>query len=497
MNQKKEKNMKFIILIFAYLSTCVAYGQWQQEGNIILGGNGSEGFGWSTSLNRDGTIVSVGIRYSDGNGNNSGGVKIYEKINEVWTQVGNSIFGEASMDESGYSIALNDVGNIIAIGALKNDNNNFDAGHVRVYENINGAWTQIGNDIDGVFFQESSGIVSINGAGNIVAIGAPNSAGLDGRAKIYENVSGQWVQIGTDFVGEITDHLFGVSVSLNRNGNIVAIGGSGFSGTHRGYASVFENINGTWVKIGSNILGAQEEDNFGIDVSLNEAGTILAVGANYGGQLNGTDPGHVRIYENINGMWTQIGNDIDGEASFDLFGNTVALNGDGTIVAIGANNQDGNGNDSGSVYVYKNMSGTWTLIDQNIYGEESSNSGQDVSINSNGDTIVIAANGYDDAMGNSNIGAVRVYSNPSLLSLKQFDDNLVTMYPNPVKDHLKIISNSIITNISIKDINGRLLKDVTVNSVTFNADLSYLPIGMYFLEIQSGKSKEIKKIIKN
>ena len=33
---------------------------------------------------------------------------------------------------------------------------------------------------------------------------------------------------------------------------------------------------------------------------------------------NGTDAGHVRIYKNINGTWTQQGSDIDGEAAADV-----------------------------------------------------------------------------------------------------------------------------------------------------------------------------------
>jgi hypothetical protein len=32
---------------------------------------------------------------------------------------------------------------------------------------------------------------------------------------------------------------------------------------------------------------------------------------------NGTNAGHVRIYKNINGTWTQQGSDIDGEAAGD------------------------------------------------------------------------------------------------------------------------------------------------------------------------------------
>ena len=35
---------------------------------------------------------------------------------------------------------------------------------------------------------------------------------------------------------------------------------------------------------------------------------------------NGSNSGHVRIYENIGGSWSQIGQDIDGEAAGDHSG---------------------------------------------------------------------------------------------------------------------------------------------------------------------------------
>ena len=56
-----------------------------------------------------------------------------------------------------------------------------------------------------------------------------------------------------------------------------------------------------------------------------------------------TDAGHVRIYENNNGTWTQIGSDIDGEGSSDYSGWSVSLSADGSVVAIGAPTNDGGG----------------------------------------------------------------------------------------------------------------------------------------------------------
>jgi surface protein len=51
--------------------------------------------------------------------------------------------------------------------------------------------------------------------------------------------------------------------------------------------------------------------------------------------------------------WDRLGVDIDGEAANDLSGYSVSISGDGTIVAIGANNNDGTGSNAGHVRVYK------------------------------------------------------------------------------------------------------------------------------------------------
>ena len=48
-----------------------------------------------------------------------------------------------------------------------------------------------------------------------------------------------------------------------------------------------------------------------------------------------------------------MGSDIDGEAAGDFSGFSVSISSDGTIVAIGAYGNDGNGNAAGHVRVYE------------------------------------------------------------------------------------------------------------------------------------------------
>ncbi|MCD4663899.1 MAG: hypothetical protein K8R68_01435, partial [Bacteroidales bacterium] len=62
---------------------------------------------------------------------------------------------------------------------------------------------------------------------------------------------------------------------------------------------------------------------------------------------------HVRIYQNNGGTWTQIGADIDGEATNNQSGYSVSLSSDGSVVAIGTPFNDGNGFWSGHVRIYR------------------------------------------------------------------------------------------------------------------------------------------------
>ena len=57
-----------------------------------------------------------------------------------------------------------------------------------------------------------------------------------------------------------------------------------------------------------------------------------------------------------NAQWTQVGQDIDGEAAGDRSGQSVSISSDGTRVAIGAFKNDGGGIDAGHVRVLEKHS---------------------------------------------------------------------------------------------------------------------------------------------
>jgi len=122
------------------------------------------------------------------------------------TQLGSDIDGEAAGDWSGNSVSMNSAGDRVAIGAPNNDGTWDPFGHVRVYEYSSSSWTQLGSDIDGEAAGDWSGnSVSMNSAGDRVAIGGPYNDGTDtnaGHVRVYEYSNNSWSQLGSDIDGE-------------------------------------------------------------------------------------------------------------------------------------------------------------------------------------------------------------------------------------------------------------------------------------------------------
>jgi len=116
---------------------------------------------------------------------------VYTLTNNMWTKTGGDIDGEAAVDYSGFSVAMSADGSRVAIGANKNDGNGSDSGHVRVYTLTNNAWTQTGGDIDGEAAGDETGrSVAMSADGSRVAIGATGNDGTpgvnSGHVRVYE-----------------------------------------------------------------------------------------------------------------------------------------------------------------------------------------------------------------------------------------------------------------------------------------------------------------------
>ena len=224
------KHYTRILTLFLFIS--FAFSQ-TQLGSDIDGEAAGDNSGTSVSMNATGDRVAIGAYSNDGTGSNAGHVRVYE-YSSSWTQLGSDIDGEAVYDFSGVSVSMNSAGDRVAIGASGNDGTGNLAGHVRVYGYSNSSWTQLGSDIDGEAAVDYSGqSVSMNSAGDRVAIGAYNNDGTAsnaGHVRIYEYSISSWIQLGSDIDGEAELDNSG-TVSMNSAGDRVAIGAGSNDGT--------------------------------------------------------------------------------------------------------------------------------------------------------------------------------------------------------------------------------------------------------------------------
>jgi hypothetical protein len=385
-----------------------------QLGNDIDGETAGDEFGGSVSVSKNGKYMVVGAMYNDGNGSNSGHVRVYEYSSGSWSQLGSDIDGETAGDRSGSSTAISDNGTIVAIGAKLNDGGGSNFGHVRVYEYSSGSWSQLGSDIDGEAINDYSGeSVSLSGDGSVIAISALSNDGNGtdaGHVRVYEYSSGSWSQLGSDIDGEAAYDKFGTAVSLSNNGTAVAIGAyyNDGNGSNSGHVRVYEYSSGSWSQLGSDIDGEAANDQSGKSVSLSSDGTKVAIGANRN-DGNGTDAGHVRVYEYSSGSWSQLGSDIDGEAAGDYFGSAVSLSDDGTILAVGAIFNDGTGTNAGQARIYRYSGSSWSQLGSDIDGEAAGDLfGKAVSLSGDGTKLAIGAN--KNSGNGTYAGSVRTYN---------------------------------------------------------------------------------------
>jgi len=476
----------FPILIFSQV----------QIGNDIDGEAAGDQAGWSVSQSEDGSILALGAPTSDANGSASGQVRLFENQSGDWVQLGQSINGEGTADQSGTSVSLSSNGAIVAIGAPRNDGNGNDSGHVRVFENQSGDWVQMGQDIDGETANNRFGAsVSLSADGTIVAIGAPfnsSGAGASGHVRVFGYESGSWEQIGQDIEGESGGDFSGSAVSLSSNGNIVAIAAArnDGNGNDSGHVRVYENLSGNWIQIGLDIDGESAGDQSGASVSLSSNGNRLAIGATFNNG-NGGNSGHVRVFENHSGNWTQIGLDINGEDPGDLFGWAVDLSADGSVL-VGSG--PANAASKGYAKIYQQQSSSWVQVGSDIDGEAVNNfSGRSVSLSANGQEVAVGANRNSDNGGDS--GHVRVFElSDIILSTMEIPfQSQVKLYPNPASTHfgIEVSDNMRIKKLNIFNAQGQYISSTSSTII----DTSMLETGMYFIELEFLKGKLIKKLL--
>ncbi len=490
------KKILYLIVLFAHTSLIA---QWTQLGNEMLGEAEGDNFGYSSSFNADGTVVVSGGWSNDEAGDYAGHVRVYEWDGADWAQRGSDIDGLVAGDWSGYRVAINGIGDRIAVTSVYGVNEaGLQSGIVRVFDWDGTSWIQAGSDLEGTghpVILETYGIgLSFSHDGNTLAIGGSGYSAILGKmgyVRVFTWNDSDWLQIGSDITGEAEFDEFGFSISLNKEGDrlaVGAIGNFGYGINQAGYVEVFERVDEEWSQLGERIIGEVVGDEFGKSVSLNADGNILAIGAPGYELTEGDEQTTAYVYSWDGSSWTQLGSTFFGVEPVMSFGSAVSLNADGTILAVG----NPKFYTFGTVQIYKWAGEAWSQIGETIEGAEfNSLNGNSLKLNAIGNKIAIAAWGYMD------IGHVRVFMNDSLTAGITENRIGVEYYPNPVTEELHVSAETEILAYQILSTDGKLIEDTQIeNKMEFTIHMNHLSAGSYIILIQTRENVVSTRILK-
>jgi hypothetical protein len=410
-------NAKRLLISVLACFTATVNAQWNQIGSEIIGETGGDAAGKVLDMSTDGNTVIVGAENGMIPATFAGKTQVFSWNGSSWIQKGTTIYGVADTNYEGRDVSISSDGNTIATGAPNNDNaNGVDAGQVRVYSWNGSAWVLKGAAIFGEGAAHYSGhSLSLSADGNRIVIGSDPTASITEDVRVFEWNGNAWVKMGSGIDGEATDDKFGTDVDISDNGSTIVVGApyNDGSGANAGHVQVYTWNGSAWIQRGNDLDGEVAGDAKGWSVSINNDGTVVAIGAPYNDGI-GSSAGHTRVFSWNGSAWVQKGVDLDGESASTWSGHSVALNDDGNTVAIGAPF-----NGLGHMRVYKWNGSTWAIEGGDIDSPNNSQGGWGVGINGDGTKVAMGVpNG-----GPSFHGEVRVYepASPLLTQLRIAD----------------------------------------------------------------------------
>ena len=404
---------------------------WTPLGQPLQGENADDRFGVALAITADGKRVAVGAYTSDGPNDslfNAGHVRVYDynDRNETWNPVGKALYGVNATNQFGRSVALSADGSILAAGGSGNDGNGTDSGAVRIYTIERDDWVQIGQDIYGLAAGDWLGrSVALSENGTIVAAGADGgmmNGDRSGYVRALQFNGSAWNMMGQTLTGQAVNDSFGESVALSVDGQIMAVGAIRADDTVRniknvGQVSIFQ-FNKTslqWEGLGQPLFGTAKGDKFGYAIDLSTDGNTLAVGGYEHDAANtGADAGCATVFQYNGTMWNPIGSTIIGAVAGGWFGVSVALSAtkDGTIIAVGSSRGGDSGSGSMDLFVYNEAFRDWIPVNPSLQGDALGDRfGYSVAYSRNGG--VLATGAYQHS---SNAGQVQIFAPAVLFS---------------------------------------------------------------------------------
>lgn len=371
--------------------------------------------GSGVTISADGNTAVVGAGYG------AGGVFVYTRSNNAWTQEGDKLVGSGAADGSlgadqGYSVAISADGNTIIEGGV-GDNGFTGAAWIFVRDK-NGVWTQQGNKLVGIgsiivgnTTPEQGYSVSISADGNTAIVGGHRDNNYIGAAWIFTRSNNVWTQqkklIGTGYVSIAYHQGFptylgvdmGTSVSMSADGNTALIGGP-VDNNDTGAVWIFTRSGNTWAQQGNKLVGTSGNRSFlggiqqGTSVAASADGNTIIIGGPFdtdGNTNNNNYGGAVWIFTRSGNTWSQQGNKLfasDAGLGAEQ-GWSVNISADGNTAIVGAPTDSVN---TGGFWLYTRNNSAWTQSSRKLLGTGyigGPKQGWSVNISADGNTAII------------------------------------------------------------------------------------------------------------
>lgn len=418
--------MRLSLLFLALITATSFCNSQSQIGGTMQGEGAGDHCGFAISISHDGSKMAVGARRNDDGGTNSGSVRVYQELGGTINQIGGDIDGESMGDRFGYSLDLASAADVVVIGGRENDDAANNAGSVSVFALSGGAWLQRGLDIDGTNADDLMGTsVAINNTGTRIVIGAPffdsGTGTNNGCARVYDWDGSSWNQYGPDIIGAHGDQL-GFSVSMSNDGLKIILGAplNDAGGNNAGTALIFED-NGSAFTFDAQINGLNVANEAGYCVDISGDGTHVVIGEPKE-DTNGDNSGVARVFEKIGMDWTQVGQSLNGRNAIDRMGHRVCIDEDGDRIGLGSPTVN---SDQGQVKLYEYNGSAWLQLGADINGQAAGDRHGGVAISGDGQRVIVSGWEADGSAG-LDAGEARLFGGAPLpIELVSFEGRLI------------------------------------------------------------------------
>ncbi|MDF1808184.1 MAG: FG-GAP repeat protein [Phycisphaerales bacterium] len=328
--------------------TAPALGQVIIEDFKVLPNDGESQDRFGHSIAIDNGILAVGSRFADESGPSSGSAYLFNAM--TGAQIIELIPDDGfSGQYFGISVAIDN--GVVAVGAWNDMDNGLESGAAYLFDASSGVQIAKLLPDDGEAYDRFGQSIAIGDGLVVVGAQFDDDNGDDsGSAYVFSASSGGQLAKLLPDDGEAGDN-FGNSVGISNGAAVVGAYRNDDNGLGSGSAYLFDASGGTQI---AKLLAddATEGDEFGFSVAIDDG--IVVVGA-WEDNDNGFEAGSAYLFVAPSGSQITKLLPNDG-ASQDKFGVTVAI--DNGFVAVGAWNDNDSGPDAGSAYVFDTSTNT-------------------------------------------------------------------------------------------------------------------------------------------